>query len=248
MNNTKGPLIAYLAKVSDSTTTGTSGLSWFKISEDGLTNSNGQWGVDRMIANNGWYYFTMPSCIAPGDYLLRVEIIALHNAYNVGGAQFYMECAQITVTGSDGTGTGSETLVSFPGAYSSTDPGIYLNIYGTGGTPDNGGKPYTIPGPPVLTCGSGGSSPTSATTTVGTTFTTTTIKPTTTTTTASTATTSASGSSSGAALYGQCGGQGWAGPTTCAQGTCKAQNSYYSQYPYLSLSKISPTSMITNKN
>ncbi|KZV95232.1 endo-1,4-B-xylanase B [Exidia glandulosa HHB12029] len=32
-----------------------------------------------------------------------------------------------------------------------------------------------------------------------------------------------------AALYGQCGGQGWAGATCCAQGTCKASNAYYSQ-------------------
>lgn len=32
-----------------------------------------------------------------------------------------------------------------------------------------------------------------------------------------------------AALYGQCGGQGWGGPSCCAQGTCKASNQWYSQ-------------------
>jgi acetylxylan esterase len=31
------------------------------------------------------------------------------------------------------------------------------------------------------------------------------------------------------ALYGQCGGIGWSGPTCCSSGTCKASNSYYSQ-------------------
>lgn len=36
-------------------------------------------------------------------------------------------------------------------------------------------------------------------------------------------------SGSGAALYGQCGGQGWTGPTTCASGTCKSQSQWYSQ-------------------
>jgi len=36
-------------------------------------------------------------------------------------------------------------------------------------------------------------------------------------------------SSTGAPLYGQCGGIGWTGPTTCAQGTCKVSNPYYSQ-------------------
>ncbi|TFK95905.1 fungal cellulose binding domain-containing protein, partial [Pterulicium gracile] len=29
-----------------------------------------------------------------------------------------------------------------------------------------------------------------------------------------------------AAMYGQCGGQGWAGPTCCAQGSCKASNQW----------------------
>lgn len=38
------------------------------------------------------------------------------------------------------------------------------------------------------------------------------------------------GDSSGdAPLYGQCGGQGWTGPTTCASGTCKVSNAWYSQ-------------------
>jgi len=30
-------------------------------------------------------------------------------------------------------------------------------------------------------------------------------------------------------LWGQCGGIGWTGPTTCAQGTCQKQDAYYSQ-------------------
>jgi len=44
-----------------------------------------------MIANGGWHYFTMPTCVASGEYLMRVELIALHNAGTSGGAQFYME-------------------------------------------------------------------------------------------------------------------------------------------------------------
>ncbi|KAK8051937.1 hypothetical protein PG993_003322 [Apiospora rasikravindrae] len=34
---------------------------------------------------------------------------------------------------------------------------------------------------------------------------------------------------SGAALYAQCGGNGFSGATSCAEGTCKKQNDYYSQ-------------------
>ena len=46
-----------------------SGLKWFKVHEDGLDGS-GQWGVDRMINAGGWQDFTLPTCIAPGNYLL----------------------------------------------------------------------------------------------------------------------------------------------------------------------------------
>ena len=37
------------------------------------------------------------------------------------------------------------------------------------------------------------------------------------------------GSGTCSALYGQCGGIGWTGPTCCSSGTCKESNSYYSQ-------------------
>jgi cellulase len=87
-----GPIIVYLAKVDNAATTGTAGLKWFKVAEQGF--SGGTWAVDAMIANKGWHYFTMPTCVAPGDYLMRVELIALHGATNQGQAQFYMECAQ----------------------------------------------------------------------------------------------------------------------------------------------------------
>ncbi|KAF2690873.1 lytic polysaccharide monooxygenase [Lentithecium fluviatile CBS 122367] len=144
----KGPIIYYLAKVSNAATTGTTGLKWFKVAHDGL--SNGKWAVDTMIANSGWHYFTMPTCVAPGDYLLRAELIALHGAQNAGGAQFYMECAQIRVTGS-GTNTGGNT-VSFPGAYKANDPGVQVNVYDNSGQPYMGGKAYQIPGPAPLQC------------------------------------------------------------------------------------------------
>ena len=48
-----------------------------------------------MINNGGWTEMTMPSCVAPGQYLLRAEMIALHSASTTGGAQFYMGCAMM---------------------------------------------------------------------------------------------------------------------------------------------------------
>ena len=107
----KGPLLVYLAKVlfqypqidgtrevhftnrcqvTNAATASWTGLSWFKIAEEGLNTVTGKWGVDSMIAGQGWWNFTMPACIEAGQYLLRVELIALHSAYAVNGAQFYM--------------------------------------------------------------------------------------------------------------------------------------------------------------
>jgi len=71
--------------------------------------------------------FTIPKATPSGDYLARIEHIGLHAASQKNGAQFYLSCGQITVTGG-GSGTPSP-LVSFPGAYSATDPGIQIQIY-----------------------------------------------------------------------------------------------------------------------
>ncbi|KIY71206.1 lytic polysaccharide monooxygenase [Cylindrobasidium torrendii FP15055 ss-10] len=139
----KGPVIAYLAKVNNATQSTVTGLSWFKIYEDGFDASTNTWAVDKLIANKGKVSFNIPSCIAAGDYLLRVEIIALHGASSYPGAQFYMECAQIHVSGG---GSKSPSTVSFPGAYKGSDPGITLSIYYPAVTN------YTIPGPSVFTC------------------------------------------------------------------------------------------------
>lgn len=86
----KGPMSVYLAKVDNAGTASTTGLKWFKVAEEGLNTATGQWGVDTMIAGNGWWYFTMPACVAPGNYIMRGELLALHSAYTQGQAQFYM--------------------------------------------------------------------------------------------------------------------------------------------------------------
>jgi cellulase len=139
----KGPVMAYMKKVSDATTDTGYGSGWFKISESGYDVSTETWAVTTLIADEGIQQIPIPSCIASGQYLLRAELIALHGASSEGGAQFYMECAQINLTG--GTGAKSPATVSIPGTYSATDPGILINIYDTITN-------YTIPGPAVFTC------------------------------------------------------------------------------------------------
>ncbi|KAK4645469.1 hypothetical protein QC761_201700 [Podospora bellae-mahoneyi] len=146
----KGPVQAYLAKVDNAATASSNGQKWFKIWHEGFDQGSRKWGVDTVIQNQGWTYFNIPQCIAPGQYLLRVELLALHSANQQGQAQFYKSCAQINISGS-GSFTPSQT-VSFPGAYQANHPGILTSIYGLTGQPDNGGKSYSIPGPAPISC------------------------------------------------------------------------------------------------
>jgi len=140
-----GPIILYMSKVADATTADGS-TPFFNVAEDGYDAAVGtsSWGTQILNANCGKRTFTVPSDLAPGDYLLRAEAIALHVASSVGGAQFYMGCYQVRVTGS---GTKSPAGVLFPGAYKATDPGILINIYYPAVTN------YTIPGPVAVFTG-----------------------------------------------------------------------------------------------
>ncbi|KAK6067158.1 endoglucanase II [Seiridium cupressi] len=144
-----GPVLVYLSAVSDSSTAdGTDG--WFKIFEDtwasaGSSGSDDNWGTKDLNNCCGKMDVPIPTDLAAGDYLLRAEAIALHSAGSSGGAQFYMTCYQITVTGS-GTVSVTDTVL-FPGAYAAADPGILINIYQSMST-------YEAPGPTVYSGGS----------------------------------------------------------------------------------------------
>jgi hypothetical protein len=80
-----------------------------------------------MKAGNSGVKYTIPSCLKPGYYLVRHETIALHASYSYPGAQFYPGCHQLKVSGSGSTVPSS--LVSFPGAYAASDPGITYDAY-----------------------------------------------------------------------------------------------------------------------
>lgn len=95
-----------------------------------------------MVPGNAGYTYTIPSCLKKGYYLVRHEIVALHASYTYPGAQFYPGCHQLSITG--GGSTTPTGLVSFPGAYKATDPGITYDAYKA--------TTYTIPGPKTFTC------------------------------------------------------------------------------------------------
>ena len=84
---------------------------------------------------------TIPANTPDGEYLLRVEQIALHMAMQPNKAQFYIACSQIQITGGGNGNPGP--MVAFPGAYKSNDPGILVNLNGL--SPDA----YKPPGPQV---------------------------------------------------------------------------------------------------
>ncbi|KAH8716987.1 glycoside hydrolase [Phaeosphaeriaceae sp. PMI808] len=135
--NHYGPVLIYMAKVSDAKTA-TSG-SFFKVAEDGFSGAIASWGTEILNANCGKRAFTVPKSIASGDYLVRAEAIALHGG--AGKQQPYVSCFQVKVTGG---GSANPAGVSFPGGYKANEAIFSKNIY------DSSFK-YASPGPAVYT-------------------------------------------------------------------------------------------------
>ncbi|KAH7018005.1 glycoside hydrolase family 61 protein [Microdochium trichocladiopsis] len=135
----QGPISVYMSKAPGSVSSYDGSGGWFKIKDFGPTFSGGSssWPLYQQ------YTATIPTCIANGEYLLRIQSLAIHNPWPAGIPQFYISCAQISVTG--GSGARTPATVSIPGAFKSTDPGYTANIYSNFNS-------YTVPGPTVFTC------------------------------------------------------------------------------------------------
>ncbi|KAI9716573.1 MAG: hypothetical protein M1812_005304 [Candelaria pacifica] len=146
-----GPVITYLANCNGPCeSVEKTQLQFFKIAEAGLIDDStfpGKWASDQMIANNNTATAIIPSDIAPGNYVLRHEIIALHAANEVNGAQNYPQCINLEITG---TGTDNPSGVLGEALYTPNDPGIFINIY-------QKISEYTIPGPPLYSGSTDGS-------------------------------------------------------------------------------------------
>ncbi|GAA5895033.1 hypothetical protein JCM6882_008269 [Rhodosporidiobolus microsporus] len=117
-----GPITTWISPLDANT----EGDVWVQISSEAWYEDKKS-AVDKMIANKGRNTVTVPSTLAPGDYLFRFDLLALHEGDRVGGAQFYPNCAQITVTGS-----GKQELpagVAIPGFITQDTPGVFFNMY-----------------------------------------------------------------------------------------------------------------------
>ncbi|KAI1407734.1 lytic polysaccharide monooxygenase [Hypoxylon sp. FL1857] len=137
----KGPVMDYLASCDGSCETVDKGtLRFFKIDQVGLVDGSkppGLWGSDQLIANNNSWMVEIPRQIQPGFYVLRTEIIALHNASNEIGAQNYPQCINLQITGN---GTDLPSGVLGKELYDPNDLSMHLDIY-------KGVSTYKIPGP-----------------------------------------------------------------------------------------------------
>ncbi|PPQ72829.1 hypothetical protein CVT26_003338 [Gymnopilus dilepis] len=138
-----GPMLTYMANCGSTTCDkfDITQAKWFKTQQLGMKDAN-TWYL-ASVAAGAVANSSIPSTLAPGNYLIRHEIIALQIAVSMGGAEFYPSCSQLRVGGSQTGAPQASELVSLPGAYSDSDPGIY--------TPDvyNPGFQYVFPGPPV---------------------------------------------------------------------------------------------------
>ncbi|KAL8742267.1 MAG: hypothetical protein Q9190_005219 [Brigantiaea leucoxantha] len=124
-----GPCSVYMKKVDDATANNNAaGAGWFKIFEQDYDNSTEQWCTTKLLNNNGLLSVNLPTDIEGGYYLLRPELLALHQADKTpADPQFYTGCAQIFLQ-STGTSVPKDT-VSIPGYVSMQDPAMTFDIW-----------------------------------------------------------------------------------------------------------------------
>ncbi|KAK6334513.1 hypothetical protein TWF730_003727 [Orbilia blumenaviensis] len=148
----EGPLLFYMARAGfrqSAASMSGSGEVWFKINETRPYITD----VPAKLERQKWPHYNasevhieIPSCLPTGDYLLRVEHIAIHIAFDEGQHEFFGACAQLrVVNGGNGVPT---PYTEFPGAYQSDEPGLFLDVHRPWSLPEQ----YEVPGPPVWTC------------------------------------------------------------------------------------------------
>ncbi|KAI9901152.1 hypothetical protein N3K66_002969 [Trichothecium roseum] len=150
----QGPVMDYMARCPGSGEKGCAdadpaSLRWFKIAERGQlklgagSGETGYWATDALRDADLWWDVVIPASLAPGPYVLRHELLGLHDGGKPGGAQFYPQCISLDV-GGDGwlaDGDGPPGVLGTE-LYRSDDEGVLHNIYNDELMPE-----YRIPGP-----------------------------------------------------------------------------------------------------
>ncbi|KAI4862271.1 glycoside hydrolase family 61 protein [Hypoxylon rubiginosum] len=139
-----GPITHFLyGPVDDASNASGVGAGWFKIDEQNYV--DGLWANEVVENAGGNYTLKLPTGLKSGDYLLRSEMLALHLSQVAGGAQFYMGCMQLKITGTGGT---CSPTISLPRAYDAEEKSIYIPDFYWGFDPTT----YSAPGGSVASC------------------------------------------------------------------------------------------------
>jgi len=150
-----GPCAVYMKKVDSAISDPGTGDGWFKLWDQGYDEASPKkWCTLNLIDNKGLMTIDLPKGLVGGSYLVRPELLALHNA-NKGDPQYYSGCAQVFLKG-----TGSlvpASTVSIPGYNSIDDPADSFDVWA-----QPIAFPYPIPGPPVANFTSSGATTQSA--------------------------------------------------------------------------------------
>ncbi|KAI0023047.1 glycosyl hydrolase family 61-domain-containing protein [Xylariomycetidae sp. FL0641] len=237
-----GPAQVYMSRAPGGDVTAYAGDgAWFKVHQsllctpaagDPAALRAGAWcsyGEDRIE-------FPVPATLPDGEYLVRAEHLALHGAH-AGESEAYYACAQVRVSGNAGAGAevpGPTTPI--PALYDPAAPELNFSLWGaatdypyvpgiavapggtTRGSADGAAGDVLVEAAAAAAGGSGsvdtGAAAAEEEEAVAD-------------TPASVET--GSGSGGAAAMYEQCGGGAYTGPTACAEGTCTPFNEWYSQ-------------------
>lgn len=146
-----GPAQVYMSLSDDVKSDDGSG-EWFKIqdtlfcsdpgNEGALTDAWCTWGEPGIS-------FTIPETIPDGEYLVRVEHVAIHGAQgSPDGAEYYYACGQLKVEGSTVDSLPDMETISIPGGVQPDDEAVMFNIW-----TDVSEYPYTV-GPALIPGGS----------------------------------------------------------------------------------------------
>ncbi|GKT41274.1 endoglucanase-4 [Colletotrichum spaethianum] len=230
----KGPVINWLANcngpcnLADKTD-----LLFFKIDGAGLIDPpqrTNRWAASVLIENGNAWLVRIPPNIAPGHYVLRHDIIALHSAGQQNGAQSYPQCINLEITG-EGTYnplallallstrptipvfcTTSTAIISMTTWFREMPSSLGSRIQITAsGSATPYGTTRVVSSTSILAASSSNTS--SAPTTLQT-----------------LTTTALPSDEPTQVLYGQCGGSNYLGPTKCpAYAACSTVNPYYAQ-------------------
>jgi len=130
--HSQGPILVWMYKCAGAfSACDGSGAGWFKIDEAGFhgdgvkvfldSETPSGWDIAKLVGGNKKWTSKIPPGLAAGNYLIRHELIALHQANN---PQFYAECAQIVITGNGKAEPDAAQKAAIPGYCKQSDANI----------------------------------------------------------------------------------------------------------------------------